>query len=258
MNIIKDLPSFSTLISLAIDTDPHLLEPSEKLAIFCFEQHFPILQRLYLYGSIYNQNLSMMSNIRMFPFPSLLYIHVSQVHYMMAIHILNQCSQLRSFSTKLCGYRRENDTTMTSILMPTRIAMGLTTITNLSLGEDNCLPTNALSSTLLELLLPCCPNLHTFSFYYQCRPHDKKLMDPDWWTTALASNKKLKRISLQFYMNGIRNALNEQVVQKFRSLPFFAELNVEVAYTIKRIEFPRMIHIYSIKTKCNPCLFFIQ
>jgi len=124
--------------------------------------------------------------------------------------------------------------------------MGLTNMKKLSLGEEVHFP-DELSSTFLELLLPCCPNLHTFFFYYLCsQPHMKQL-DPDWWIRVLASNKKLKRISLELSVNGVRNALGEEIIQKFRFLPFFAQLRVNVTYNIKRIEFPHMVHIYSIK-----------
>lgn len=82
------------------------------------------------------------------------------------------------------------------------------------------------------------------------RQPNSKLLDPVWWTTALSSNKKFNRIFLKLEMNGVPNALNGEVVQQFRSLPFFIQLNVKVAYTIKTEYKSRLLN-YQIKS--DPC-----
>ena len=246
LDILKHLPSFSTLTSLTINADCIRSEGNDELATICFRQHFPFLQRLDLHGNIFERQTESFPNACAFSFPSLLYINVNQLHYKTAIQILDQCSHLRSFSAKLYAHIDELRATALPITLPPRITMGLPALKKLSLGEDVFLR-NEFSSILLEQLLPCCPNLRTFSFHYTCIQTNQTPLNPDWWTRILTSNNKLKRFSLEFYIHGVFHALNEQVVQRFRLLPFFARLNVDVAYKIERVEFPRMIHIYSIK-----------
>jgi len=125
--------------------------------------------------------------------------------------------------------------------------MGLIAMKKLSLGVDDYL-TNDFGGTFLGLLLPCCQNLRTFSFDYDSHcGRERRPLDADWWTRVFASNNKLKRISLQLCVRGTRNHLSEEAVQRFKSLPFFAQLKVNVTYTIHYGEFPHMAHIYSIK-----------
>jgi hypothetical protein len=248
LNITKHLPSFSALISLTVNANYSDLELefNNELAMIYFRQHCPFLQRLYLHGHVFERELEIMDNVCMFHFPSLIYIHVGKLHFIWAIQLLDQCPQLRSFSAKLYGHQMEGSTTASSILLPTRISMGLTAMQKLSLGVDVDFR-NDFGSTFLELLLPCCHNLRTFSFDFVSYRRERRPLDPDWWTRVFASNNKLKRISLQLCVWGVRNDLSEEAVQRFKLLPFFAQLKVNVTYTIHRGEFPHMAHIYSIK-----------
>jgi hypothetical protein len=246
LNIAKHLPSFSALISLTINANFTNFEFNDELAMICLCRHCLFLQRLYLHGNVFDREPQIMDNVCMFHFPSLLYIHVNKLHFIWAIQLLDQCPQLRSLSANLYSHQIDGTTTAFSILLSTRISLGLTAMKKLNLGEDDYCR-NEFGSTFLEHLLPCCPNLRTFSFDFVCYQRESRPLDPNWWTRVFASNNKLKRISLQLHVNGTLSALSEQTVQRFQLLPFFAQLKVNLTYTIQRSEFPRMAHIYSIK-----------
>ncbi|CAF3976335.1 unnamed protein product [Rotaria sp. Silwood1] len=166
----------------------------------------------------------------MFHFPSLLYIHVSKLHVILAIQLLDQCPQLRSFSAKLYGHPMRDNTTASSILLPTRITMGLITMKKLNLGEDNDFGTE-FGSTFLELLLSCCPNLHTFILDIRCRDNWERLLEADWWAHVFASDNKLKRISLhlQWSTRDYRHNWHEKF-QRFQLSSFFTQLKADIRY----------------------------
>ncbi|UJR38752.1 hypothetical protein I4U23_031417 [Adineta vaga] len=211
-----------------------------------FRLNCPLLQRLYLQGTLFYAELPLVDNICTLYFPSLLHIDVSMVHYVLAIRILEQCPQLRSFSAKLHVYPNDDDATVSSALLSTQIRMCLPNMKKLSLGgvQDYF---NMCISKFIELLLPCCPNLRTYFCECTWYRNDRSLLDPYWWTLMLGSHNKLKHISLQLIVYGTLNALSMDAVSKFESLPFFVQFKVNVAYTIKRSEFPRMAHVYCIE-----------
>jgi hypothetical protein len=170
----------------------------------------------------------------------------------MAIHLLDTCRQLRSFSAELYGHEqlygdpKDGSIAASSIMSSTRIHTGLTAMKKLNLGKYDHYWKD-FGSTFLELLLPCCPNLHTFSFDFNYCTLNGRPLDPDWWIRVFASNNKLKRISLQLGGNRRSNRLSEDVLQRFQLLPFFKQLNVNITRWIHRIEFPQMIFYYSIR-----------
>ncbi len=245
LNIAKHLPSFSTLTSLTVDIKCTDYDFKNELMMIYLRQRYPFLQRLYLHGDISEYELEITDDVCMFYFPSLIYIHVAKLHFTLVIQILNQCRQLRSFSAELCGQPVRDSSVVSSILSPTRFNMNLTAMKKLHLGADEFW-SNEFVSIFLELVLPCCPNLRTFSFKFVYLHLGKKPIDPNWWIRVFASNNKLKRISLHLFAHGIPNRLNEEILQKFRLLPFFAQLKVNITYKEHRIEFPRMIFEYSI------------
>jgi hypothetical protein len=208
-------------------------------------QRYPFLQQLYIYGDISDYELEITDDVCMFYFPSLLYIHVPKLHFTLAIQILNQSHQLRSFSAELCGEPINGSAIPSSILSPTRFNINLTAMKKLHLGADEFW-SHELFSIFVELLLPCCPNLRTFSFKFTYCHVGKRPLDPIWWIRVFASNNKLKRISLHLLGHGIPNRLTDGVLQMFRLLPFFAQLKVNITYKEHRIEFPRMIFEYII------------
>lgn len=211
-----------------------------------YRQHCPFLQRLYLHGNIFDRELEIIDNVSTFDSSSLLYIHVNKLHFTLVIQLLDQCPQLCSFSAVIYGYPTRDFTTASSIMLPTRISIGLRAMKKLNLGEDDCFSKD-FGSTFLEFLLPRCPNLRTFVFDLVCCHRGRRPLDPNWWAHVLASNQKLKRISLQLHAIGTLSALSTESVQRFESLPFFFQLKVNVTYVIDKLEFPRMIHNYFIK-----------
>ncbi|CAF3557341.1 unnamed protein product [Rotaria sp. Silwood1] len=82
----------------------------------------------------------------------------------------------------------------------------------------------------LEKLLPCCPNLHTFFTYVNCDWNQQTLLDANWWTHVLTSNKKLQRMSLQLHWStrDYDSDQDERTVQNFRSLTYFTQLKANV------------------------------
>ncbi|CAF3030601.1 unnamed protein product [Rotaria sp. Silwood2] len=167
---------------------------SNEFVSILFYQHCPLLQRLCLDGNVFDQELQIMDNVCTFHFPSLLYIHVSKLHVILAIQLLDQCPQLRFFSAKLYGDPMRDNTT-SSILLPTRIRTGLIAMKKLSLGEDNDFGFE-FGSTFLKLLLSCCPNFRTFILDIRCRYDWEQLLEADWWTHVFVSKDKLKHIFL--------------------------------------------------------------
>lgn len=249
MNVAKSLPSLSSLLSLTIHANFFNHQASNDLATIYLCQRYPCLQRLYLHGREFDREHPAMENLYTFYSPSLLYLHVDKLHYMTAIQVLEQCSQLRSFSAMIYGFPDKysaETTTTTSIQLPTRSTKGLTALKALSVGESNDSRSD-FSSTFLELLLPCCPNLRTFSFDVFCSQPVGKPLDPYWWSHALASNNKLKRISLTLRVFGALNIFSQEKLQRFQSLSLFAQLQVNITRTEERYEFPRLTYIYSIK-----------
>lgn len=195
-----------------------------------FRQHCPVLQRLYLYGNVFDQKLEILDNVCTFYFPSLLYIHVCKLHFILALQILDQCPLLRSFSAKLYGHPKRDSTAPSVILLSTRICMGLPSIRKLNLAEDNNFE-NDLDSTFLERLLPCCPNIHTFILDFCCWENWGKLFQADWWPNVFASNNKLKQISLHLQYS-TRDQIHNwaQIIQCFRSSSFFIQLNADIRF----------------------------
>lgn len=188
-------------------------------------------------------------NASMFHFPSLLYLHVGRIDFNLALQILDLCPQLRSFTANLYGpHTWERTTAPFSIILPTGVRTGLTAMKKLSLSDGEMFRDDYMS-TLIELLLPCCPNLRTFSFAFTCHQRTNRALDPHWWTHALASNNKLTRLSIHLRVYGVLNGLSQEAVHAFQSLPFFLRLKVNATYTAERIEFPHMFHIYAIETE---------
>ncbi|CAF4166802.1 unnamed protein product, partial [Adineta steineri] len=179
LDISKHFSSFSTLISLSIDTNFKDYKPDDEIAMTFFRQHYPYLQRLYLHGNVVNRDLQIMNNISLFHFPSLLYLHVDHIHYICAIQLLDQCSQLRSFSAKLYDDPETSNTTSSSFSLSTRIISGLTAMKKLRLEEDDSFR-RQFGIAFLELLLPCCPNLHTFACEIEIWNNCKRI-EADWW-----------------------------------------------------------------------------
>ncbi|CAF4102523.1 unnamed protein product [Adineta steineri] len=58
------------------------------------------------------------------------------LQYVLAIQILEQCPQLRSFSAKLYVYSNSDGAKVSSALLSTRISSGLPNMKKLSLGGD--------------------------------------------------------------------------------------------------------------------------
>jgi hypothetical protein len=249
LNIAKLLPAFSNLLSFSINANFPPSAIVDEFQSICFCQYRPSLQRFNLQGSAFDLELPMMDNVCMFSSPSLLHIHVGKIRFNMAIQLLNLCPRLRSFTAKFYGpYSWEDSTVASSIVLPTCITMGLTALKELNLNDDDYSMTEY-SSRLLELLLPCCSNLRTFSFAYNCTQRTRRPLDPHWWTRVLAFNNKMTRISLNLRVFGTLNYLSEEAVRAFRSLQFFTRLRVIVTYSAVKVEFPRMFHIYSIETE---------
>ncbi|CAF3958832.1 unnamed protein product, partial [Rotaria sp. Silwood1] len=131
---------------------------------------------------------------------------------MLAIQILDQCCQLRYFSAIIDHDRMDAPTTASSIMSCTRISMNLPAIRTLNLAAwDHAW--NEFDITFLEYLLPHCPNLRTFSIDLEYFELGRRLLDPYWWSHVLASNSKLKRISLRLHGNGVFANLSEEVLQ---------------------------------------------
>jgi hypothetical protein len=230
LKIAEHFPSFSTLISLTVDANCDEFVYNNEFAMIIFRQNCPFLQRLYLHGNVFDQKLQILDNVCMFHFPSLLYIHVSKLHFNLALQLLDQCPQLRYFSAKLYGHPIRDSTTSSAILLSTRISMGLKAMKKLSLGQDTDFG-NEFGSTFLELLLPCCPNLRTFILDIRCHDNWERLLEADWWAHVFASHNKLKRISLhlQWSTSNIRHNWREKF-QRFRSSSFFTQLQVDIRY----------------------------
>ncbi|CAF1409965.1 unnamed protein product [Adineta steineri] len=224
LNIAKHFTRFSTLISLRIDTNCGESGCNNEFGTIIFHQHCPYLQRLYLYGNVFDRELQIIDDICTFYFSSLRYIHVNKLPFNLAIQLLDQGTQLRSFSAILYGYPER----VSSILLPDRIRMGLPLLNKLSLGEDNYFETES-SSTLFEFLFPCCPNLRTFTVDIRCNDNCEKLLDPNWWAHLLASHNRLKRISfhIKWWTRNFRSNGHEKI-QRFRSSSFFTELNANI------------------------------
>ncbi|CAF1381356.1 unnamed protein product [Adineta ricciae] len=234
LNIAKYFSSFRTLISLHIDAN--VIEDgnctNEFLEII-FHQNCPFLQRLYLHGNVFDQDLKSIQGVCTFHFPSLLHIHVTKLPFRVAIQLLDQCSRLHSFSAMLYDYPTEENVTALASQMPESIRVGLPTLTNLSLGEKNRFHKES-TSTFLEFLLPRCPNLRTFHFDIHCNDNGdcEKILHPDWWKYALRSNSHLAHIDfrLSWWTRHIIHNGYEKI-QRFRESPFFNQLNTTMTHT---------------------------
>lgn len=146
----------------------------------------------------------------MFRYPPFLHILVNKLHFIVAIQIVDQCPQLRSFTATLYGHPIGDDATSSTIILPTQIHRGLRAMKMISLGEDNYFR-NECSSTFLELLLPCCPNLRTFILEIRCNDNCRILVEANWWTRDCSYN------------------WNEDI-QRFRLSSFFSQLNTDINY----------------------------
>jgi hypothetical protein len=230
MTITKHLPSFLNLISLTVNGNCGGFQCNNEFATMIFRQNFPFLQRMYLDGKLFDHELKISDNVCMFYFPSLLYIHVSKLHVILALQLLDQCPQLRSFSAKLYGHPIRDNTTSSAILLPTRISMGLIAMKKLSLGQANNFG-NEFGSAFLERLLPCCSNLRTFNLDICCWDNWERLIEADWWAHVFGSDNKLKRISLHLQWTTIDRTHNwREKFQRFQSSSFFTRLKADIRY----------------------------
>ena len=233
------LPSVPSVIMIVLKMN---------LQCFFFRQHYPYLQRLYLQGNVIVQDLQIMDNIPSFHFPSLLHVHIGQIHYILAIQIFDQCPQLRSFSAQLYEVDPENENiTRSTISLPARISAGLTAMKKLNLSETYGFR-KKVGPIFYELLLPCCPNLRTFVCKFQIWYSERKI-DADWWEHLFASNAKLKRISLDlmWYIRDWPTKFKEKI-HCLQQSPFFTQLNANLEYKLGDYE-PMVRMGYSLQIK---------
>jgi len=122
---------------------------------------------------------------------------VDKLHFSLALQLLNQCCQLRSFSAEID--HKETDysaITASPILLSLLVssAPALTALTKLDLrGLTKC---NPFWVEFLEHLLPCCPHLRKCHLKIRCKGFGQKLLEPDWWGHVFSSNKELRKFSL--------------------------------------------------------------
>jgi hypothetical protein len=233
LNIVKYLSVVPTLTSLHININSDIEEKHhDQLIKDLFCQNYPSLQRFYINRNndrVHYSNI--IDNVYTFDFPVILYMHMGKLSLYLAIQILNQCHQLRSFSADLRYKHCDNPETMDfdSMSLFQSSTPSLMAMTKLNLKGLYYL--NSLWIKLLEYLLPCCPNLETFIFNIHCNINPKRLLEADWWTNVFASNNKLKRISLDFHWsthNYDDNYVFNDAVQSFRSSSLFTQLKVDV------------------------------
>jgi hypothetical protein len=230
LNIGKHFASFSTLVSLSIDANCGESGCTNELATIIFHQSCRSLQRLYLDGNVFEQESSTRNNTYTFHFPSLVYLRVSRLHINLALQLLEQCPQLRSFATKVYGEPRRDNTSAVGIYVPARIKMGLMPMKHLSLEAELDFG-NDFGSRFLQLLLACCPNLRSLHFDVHCRDDWERLLEVDWWPQVLISGYKLKKISLrlEWSTRGIGHNWFEKY-KRFQTSPFFAQFGAEIRY----------------------------
>ncbi|CAF1658602.1 unnamed protein product, partial [Adineta ricciae] len=211
-NITKQFNSFSGLSSLIANTfSDDNWRSTDEFVKFIFTQHCPIIHYSHIQWNVLEHKMQMNDNLcGTFHFPLLRHLHVNKLPFHLAIQLLNQCIHLRSFSAILYDYPSEKNVTILSTQIPDRIRIdGLPLLIRLNLGEDDYQEEET-SSTFLEFLLPCCPNLRTFNFNIRfqdvpdCRD---KILDPNWWQHIFITNNRLNRIFLHFewWTRDIRN-----------------------------------------------------
>ena len=237
LSITKDFASFSTLVSLTVNAHcGQFRYNNELLLMIIFRQNCPLLRRLYLDGNVFDQELQIVDNSFTFHFSSLLYIHVSKLHLKLALQILNQCPQLRSFSTKFYGELILDDLISYETFLSTHLNMNLPAMTKLSLSGENQADIGLgnefgkdFGSIFLKLLLSRCLNLRTFIFDIRCCGDWERLLEADWWSRVFASHNKLKQISLHLqWKTRAYQSIWHQKCERFKSSSFFAEFKVNI------------------------------
>jgi hypothetical protein len=217
------------------DGDEHGHDEEEKILMdYLFRQNCPFLQRLYIYGCFWEPEI--MNNVCMFYFPSLLYIHVDKLHFSLALQLLNQCCQLRSFSAEIDHEETDYSTIKASPILLSLLvssAPALTALTKLDLrGLTNC---NPFWVEFLEHLLPCCPYLRKFLIKIRCTEYGQTLLEADWWTHVFASNNELQKISLHLKWSTRNYEYNceQEAARRFRSSTYFTQLKVNVKFSLQ-------------------------
>lgn len=243
LNIAKDLPTFSTLLSLAIDANNGEHKSNNELAMNIFHQNCPLLQRLHLHGDVFDEECQKLNRLPVVFSSSLRHIHVSKIRVDLALDILDQFPQLRSFSAKLYGDVRKAYPT-SAIVLPDRVNMGLPAMRNLSLTKDNTLFhefANECGGALIELLVTRCPNLRSFKLDADCQEDWERLLEATWWERVFASHNQLKRISLRlkYTTRDIRNTWHQKY-QRLQSSLFFTQLNANMRFNFES-EFMRSL-----------------
>ena len=243
LNIAKDLSTFSTLLSLAIDANNGECKSNNELAMNILHQNCPLLQRLHLHGNVFDEECQKLNRLPVLFSSSLRHIHVSKIRVDLALDILDQFPQLRSFSAKLYGDVRKAYPT-SAIVFPDRVRMGLPAMRNLSLTKDNQLFhefANECGGALIELLVALCPNLRAFKLDADCQEDWERLLEAGWWERAFSSHHQLKQISLRLkYTTRDVGHTWHQKFQRFQSSLFFAQLNAKMRYEFES-EFMRSL-----------------
>jgi len=220
LNISKDLSSFSNLVSLCLQANYGRHLDRNKFQMFIYQQDFPSLRRLQLNGNVFDYTLQIPYTELKPNFPLLQHLDVGTLHINFALEILNKCPQLRSFSAKLCC-----DTTKDTIIP---FNTYLPALKVLKLRGDTDFG-NGFGTEFLEHFLPFCSNIHTFMFQIHCRNTWENLLKADWWSHVLVSNRKIKKITLNFKWS-IRFSLYRWLdeVKCFELSPFFTSLNTSI------------------------------
>ncbi|CAF3221049.1 unnamed protein product [Rotaria sp. Silwood2] len=264
-NIVKHFSSFSALNSLIInlDTDSAELKLKERLVHSVFCQPFPLLQRLYING--YHMEAEIMDNEFTFRFPSLLYVQVDKLDHYLTVQLLNQCRQLCSFSAEI--YHSEifsHSTSQSSMNSSDMTQFRKADVTENSNIELVPISTTLIAMTALNLkwssyddfnwwenflkhLLSCCLNLFRLFLDTVC-VEGRNLLDVDWWTDILLSNKKLEHISLTLHWStrNYESDYDKQVARKFQSSIYFNQLKANVTHNFYT-DFPWFLYDLSIK-----------
>lgn len=233
LNIIKHLSVFPNLISLSIDGN-HDGHPSKnELALNIYHQHCPLLQRLSLNGNIFDAAFQTFNQLPVLFSSSLRHVHVSKIRVDLALDILDQFPELRSFSATLYGDVRKEYPTP-AIVLPERIRLGLPGMRSLSLtkySDDNYQFANDCGAALLRLLLKACPNLRALKVDVVCEEDWEKLLLAEWWAFALSSHDHLRKIylRLKYTTRDPRNTWQTKY-RYFQSSAFFAKFNPKISY----------------------------
>lgn len=225
LNITKQLTSLSNLVSLVLEANCDEYGGSNEAQMFILHQKFPYLQQLSLRGNVFCHDIQLSYAEFKSNFPSLRHLDVERLHLNFVLQILDEYRQLRSFSAKLyCNIESDTIKPLNTNLLALKV---LTLRGDVDFG-------NEFGTQFLEWFLPCCSNIHTFTIEVHRKPDWGRLFQEDWWTNALISNTKLKKISLHFKWITRSNFYNWSAeVDRFRSSLFFTQLKTTIQSTFE-------------------------